>query len=260
MAKPTAATARDFVGKLELPAPPPPRPAAARALAPFNFEAAKDQAIVVGSDIVSFVKTVTPQQRRDIVNALLLAQLVAKKAVPEPGTLDQIRAWYERYFDVLSNIGFAIQEKDLRKYNQKGDGFEVHEAILEVAAVLLGPGSTALAVLTATLKALQKAGGNQPWITLFNKESQFANAARFQVSTVDGDANGALVFLSSFALEATANLTQVLFFKFRSNDVTIEHSSGKVSIDAQVLAAVREEIAAKLIKHTSEYVAGLPDL
>jgi hypothetical protein len=257
------AAARRFVGSAELPEPPP-RPAAARGAegAPtLTFDAAKEQATVVGSDVISFVKGVAPEQRADIVNASLLAQLVASRKVAEPKGLPDVIRWYEEYFDVLSHIGFVIQDKGFAEYEEKSQDFEAHKAILEVAVVLLGGAAGALAVLRATLGALEKMSGDSPWITLFRRESQSANTARFQASLVDQDPNSLLlVSLMAFGLEAKARVTQVLFFKFRRNEVKLRHHSGKVSINVQVLASVRDQIAARLVPFTSDYIAGLPDL
>lgn len=252
-----------FVGAVELPEPPRTfevSKGVARAPASV-FDVAKDQASVVGSDVISFVKGVTPEQRNDIVNASLLAQLVAKKKVLEPGTLANVVRWYEEYFDVLTHIGFVIQDKGFAKYEEKSQDFEAHKAILDLATVLLAGAPGALAVLKTTLGALEKMSGDSPWITLFNRESRSANTARFQVSLVDQDPNAQfLLSLIAFGLEAKAKVTQVLFLKFRSNEVKLQHHSGKVTINAQVLASVRNQIAQKLIPFTTDYIANLPDL
>jgi len=260
MAEEPITRAREFVASVTLPAPPPGRFGVAKALG-LGFDTAKDQAAVVGSDVISFVKGVTPEQRGDIVNASLLAQLVAKKKVAEPKTLTDVAAWYDQYFDALSRIGFVIQDKGFAKYKEMSEDFEAHEAILEVATALLAGSPAALALVKTSLEALRKMSADSPWIMLFNRESQSAKTARFQVSLVDQDENARfLVSLMAFGLEAEAKLTQVLFFKFRSNEVRLEHHSGKVTINAQLLAGVREQIAGKLVAYTSEYIKQLPDL
>src|SRR5262249_61060420 len=100
-----------------------------------------------------------------------------------------------------------------------------------------------------------------PWITLFNRESQSANTARFQVGLVEQDAaNGLLLTLMAFGLEAQSNVTQVLFFKFRKNDVRLQHHSGNVTINAARLAALRPEISTRLIDFAHDYIRRLPDL
>jgi hypothetical protein len=262
MSADSIAKAREFVDEVPLPEPPIPDFAATRAaVVPFDFKEIKDQAAVVGSDVISFVKGVTAQRRQDVVNAALLAQLVAKKKVPQPASMRQIEAWYNEYFDALSNIGFAVQDKGFVQYQEKGQSFEVHEAILEVAAMLLAGSPGAIALVNTTLKALQKMSTDSPWITLFNRESQTAKAARFQVSLVERDRQaGFLLSMLAFGLEARSNLTQVLFFKFHSEDVKLFHQSGKVTINDRVLTAVREPIAQKLIAFANDYVKGLPDL
>src|SRR5262245_6559739 len=107
--------ARQFVATVELPGPPPISFEVAKAPR-FAFDAARDQATVVGSDVVSFVKGVPPEQRSDITNASLLAQLVAKRIVAEPKTLKEVTAWYDEYFEVLSRIGFVIRDKGFAEY------------------------------------------------------------------------------------------------------------------------------------------------
>jgi len=249
------ARARDFVSSIELPAV---SRSVTRELPAFDFDSSREQALVVGSQLVSFVPEILPEERSDIVNALLLAQLRAKKGVPLPSDLASVRNWYQQYFEVLSRIGFVIQQSNLQKYEEKGEGFEAHEAVLEVAATLLVGAPTALAVLTTTLQALKKMDASSPWITLFNRESRSANTAHFQVSSAARDADGGVfVVLTAFALEAKSKITQVLFFKFRANEVTIENSAGKAAINSAVLAGVRQDIAKKLLGLTSEYIGDL---
>ena len=249
--------ALQFVRSVELPEPPRVRRGVTKAPG-FSFDAAKDQAAVVGSDVISFVKGVTPEQRNDVVNASLLAQLVAKKKLAEPKTLAEVRGWYDNYFDALSHIGFLIQDKGFAEYEEKSENFEAHEAIIEVATALLAGSPGALMLVKTTLQALQKLSVDSPWITLFNRESQSANTARFQVSLVDQDETARfLISLIAFGLEARTTLTQVLFFKFRTNEVKLNHHSGKVTINTELLASVRDKIANKIAVYTDEYFEGL---
>jgi hypothetical protein len=89
---------------------------------------------------------VTPEQRNDIVKASLLAQLVAKKKFPEPRTLNEVNAAITQYFDVLSRI-VRNQDKGLRPLRREEQDLEAHQAILDVAAVLLAGAPAALALV-----------------------------------------------------------------------------------------------------------------
>jgi len=251
--------AQEFVTMVDLPDPPPLSSRAAKDI--FDYDAAKEQALVVGADVIAFVKGITPEQRTDLVNASLLGQLAAKKKVANPQTLEAVKQWYNEYFDALSRIGFLIQDKRLAEYRETSESFEAHEAILDIATTLLAGTPGALALVTTTLTSLQKMSASSPWITLFNRESRSANTARFQMSLVSEDEQGRLLMsLIAFGLEAQTTLTQVLFFKFHTNEVKLHHHSGQVTINAPLLAAVREQIANKLAAYASDYIKGLPDL
>jgi hypothetical protein len=91
MKKITPDQARKYINSLQLPERSIKRGAKSAGTIEFNFEQAKNQAAVVGSDIVSFVKGVTPERREDIVNCSLLAQLGAKQQVSDPA---RIYDWY----------------------------------------------------------------------------------------------------------------------------------------------------------------------
>src|SRR5260370_34901933 len=97
----TPFTALEFLRSAELPPAPALDTITLEAVGDFDYDKDKEQALVVGSDIISFVKGLTDERRRDIVNATLLAKLVAKKKVPDP---TDIFRWYDAYFDVLRHI------------------------------------------------------------------------------------------------------------------------------------------------------------
>lgn len=260
-AKPiSVASARTFVEGVKLPRVKRTRDAAA-APAPMIgqiFDTAKNQAAVVGSEVVSFVQGVTAERRDAIVNSSLLAQLVAKQKVSDP---ERIYDWYDAYFDVLTNIGWVVQDKSFAAYHESSQNFEAHKAILAVATTLLGAAPTALALVSSALKALESMNESSPWITIFSRESQNARTARFQISLAEQDANGQFfVSLMAFGLEAKSSITQVLFFKSKANDATLRHYAGRVTINTSVLDGISGAIKEKLSGHAGNYVRALPDL
>ncbi len=77
--------------------------------------------MVVGSDIVSFVAGTAPALREGIVNCSLLAQLAANRKVAER---DDLRAWYEVYFDTLNRLGWVTRERGCSEHRETGDNLE----------------------------------------------------------------------------------------------------------------------------------------
>jgi hypothetical protein len=250
----SAASASHFVDSLHLP-PVPTAGFEAAAEAKVHFDAVKNQAAVVGSEVISFVKGVSTERRQDIVNCALLAQLAADAKVKDRTNLFD---WYDAYYDVLTNLGWVIQAKGFASYEEEAQGLEAHEAILKVATVLLGASPTALAIVVSTIEAMKSMEADNPWITIFDRESRSAESAKFQIALAEESEDGQfMISMMAFALKADSTLTQVLFFKIRSDSVSLKHRSGSVTIDEDVLAGVRDKIRTKLVGRTSGFVDSL---
>jgi len=254
----SAERARGFVQSAELPAPRASRGGADADTVMQALETTKQQAAVVGAEVVAFAEGIAGQFRKDLVNSTLLAQLVANKQVPDRS---RIFDWYDAYFDALANIGWSVQNRDFATYAQDSKNLDTHKAIIAILTTLLGPGATALAMVTGTLEALESMDSDSPWITLFARESVTAKQAHFQVTAVSSGEDGEpMATLAAFALDAKSDMTQVLVFRWRTGDVTLRHCSSQVSIDAEVAEAVRQPLREKLAAHAADYVKSLPDL
>ncbi|GAB3657840.1 hypothetical protein [Ramlibacter alkalitolerans] len=258
MSQLSAEQARSYVDAAEIPQPRSARGTVDGAAVLSALDTTRQQAAVVASEVVAFADGVSGQFRQDLVNSTLLAQLVANQKVSDRS---RIFDWYDAYFDALANIGWAVQGRDFAIYNEQGQNFDAHKAIIGVLATVLGPAATALAMVTSTLEALQSMDADSPWIRLFARESQSAQQAHFQVTAVDVGTDGEpFVTLVAFGLEAHAGMTQVLFFRWRTSDVTLRHCSGQVGIDAAVADALRAPLRQKLAAHAIDFVKALPDL
>ncbi len=245
---------REFVRAAKLPPPPPVTRGSDTADA--ALEAGKAQAAVVGSDVVSFATNVSPEWRQDLINCSLFAQLWAKAEVADP---TRIFDWYESYFGALQQLGWMVQDQGFAVYVETSQNFSAHKAILKVAESLLLPAAGSLALVQSTLDALASMDANSPFITLFSRESQQASAARFQISLAEQSADGGLtVALMAFGLEAKTTLTQVLFFKSLASQATLRHCSGKVSINTDLLEALRNDLGDQLKDHARSFVRKLP--
>jgi hypothetical protein len=222
------------------------------------LDESKDQALVVGSEIISFAAGVKTPLRESVANSALLAQLVANNKVTNQ---ENVTAWYEVYFDSLQRLGWAVQEKNFSVHDETGTDFETHKAILAVAATVFGSAATALAIITSTLNALQDVSGtDKKWLTIFKRESQKAKVARFQISVAEPLEDGVVLSLMAFKLEAQSKLTQVLFFKVKKTDVKLEHSSGKVTLAEGLLETLRPVLSKKVAKHAVDWIDALGDI
>ncbi|MFS8980782.1 hypothetical protein PO002_41320 [Cupriavidus necator] len=224
-----------------------------------SFEVDKDQAVVVGSGVLTFAKGVLPGRREGVANSLLLAQLVARRTAGDPANLD---AWYKEYMRVLANIGWLIETSSATKYIEGTEDFETDKAVMSVAALLLGPGAPgALALVSTTLDALASMDESKPWITIFSRETRSANVSNFQVALAEQAPDGRFVVsMMAFALKAGSAVTQVLFFKAKKNDAELTHYDSKAEINVSVLDALEPELSNRVAQHSKSFISQLPDL
>ncbi len=226
-------------------APPPP-----------SYKEDGAQTVAVGSQIAEFASSVPADLRPQITNSFLLAQLAANK--DHGGQAGEPRKWYERYVEVLANIGWVIEGEDFSKQEVGGSAIEVHKAIMPVLTVALGPAVAAAAMVTAVLKGLQEMDKDTPWITLFDRESRRASANQFQVSYAEApEGKAPRVSLAAFELNAKRSVTQVLFFKFSGSEATLEHVSSKLSMNESIFRTVQPVVEDKVADYVTGYVTDI---
>jgi hypothetical protein len=222
------------------------------------FASAKSQAQVVGSGLFSFAKGVTPDTREAISNSALLAQLVANKRVSAEQAPTE---WYAAYQDVLQNIGWVLQDRGWADYTAEGIAVEVHQKVLEVLQIALGPSAAALSIIRSAIDVLQAMTPGTSWFTIFNRESQHARIARFQIGLVETDeAADAFVSMLACLIEARAAVTEVLVFKFRSEHASFKANSAKVSINSAALQELLPAIRTKVRAYQADYVSSIKDI
>ncbi|UAK26327.1 hypothetical protein [Sphingomonas nostoxanthinifaciens] len=220
------------------------------------FDAAKQQSVLVGSDVVSFDTGVEADFREAASNCALLAQLAADKATSADA---DPMAWFDSYFSVLAHLGWVVQERDTASYQLGQDGLEVHQAILDVVSAFLGPvAPAALELVKLALVSLQTMDAASPFITLFKRQTQHAKIGRVQFTAIHDAGNGGLLAEAmAFGLNADAQVTQILFFKLHNDHTLLRRSLGRLSLNRMAIQALAPQIKAKVLPFMASYVDAL---
>jgi hypothetical protein len=209
------------------------------------FEEGKRQGAVVASNIAAFPPE-TPAHVRDAVSDwMLFAQLVASKKFPGGSNTD---GWADEYLDVLLHTGWVKREEVGSWTEERVTGSQVHQKILGLVAVVLGPVPTALAIVTAALQGLQQMDENSKWITLFDRRGKSTTSVGFSVASVEPESEGAAALRSvDFRVYARKTMTQVLFFKFTDNEASMFRRGTVLFLAADRLAGlgpmIKERVA-----------------
>jgi hypothetical protein len=162
---------------------------------------------------------------------------------------------------VLQNIGWVMQARAWNDYTTEGTGAEVHQKVIEVLTVALGPSAAATAIVKSAIDALAAMQPGSSWITIFSREVQHATISRFQVGLVEtGENDDVFVSLLACLIKAQKSITQVLFFKYRHEQASFAASSSKVSINRAALTDLQPDIRKKVRAYQRDYLSSIADL
>lgn len=247
MSKKLAASARDYVLGIDLPDAGP----ALEAAAPIEYSDAPE-AVAVGAQLAEFTAAVPAELRGAIADGILLAQLAANKAA---GQAEDVFGWYEKYVEVLQNIGWQLRDLDFKAQQVTDQDLGVHKEIIPVLMTLLGPQAAAASIVIAVLKGLRDMDASSPWITLFDRASQHVHGAKFQVSYVDADAQGQPeIALLCVGIQAQRTVTQVLFFKYSEQSAEVKQATARLAVSLERLNAAKDALAGRVAPFITDYV------
>jgi hypothetical protein len=215
-----------------------------------------DQAVTVGSQIAGFAANVPADIRPQISNSFLLAQLAANRDIQDNG--GGTKEWYEKYVEVLTKIGWLLEDKQESMRQVSSSDLNLHKEVIPLLVTVLGTSLPAAVVVTSVLKSLSEMNKNQPWITLFDRESQRASANQFQVSYASVDEKGfPRISLVCFVLDASRSVTQVLFFKFSATNATISHFGAELGINPTVFDRSIQVVENRITDYVANYVENI---
>lgn len=233
--------ARDFILGLDLPDAPPQLEAAEGVSIEYG---STQEAVAVGAQIAEFSAQVSPQAREAVADSMLLAQLAATKATA--GQTDPL-AWHQKYVDTLKAVGWLVQSLEFTEQSVNDSNLGVHNAIIPVLTGMLGPAVAAASVVVSVLKGLQEMDKDNPWITLFDRASQHASGAKFQLSFVDADEQGnPRIQLMALTIDAQRSVTQVLFFKFSDQSARLRKAETALSASLTRLQSIQAAVSSKV--------------
>lgn len=222
------------------------------------FDQLNNQSIVIGSQIAGFSSDVPLNIRPMISNIFLLAQLVADKKTD--GAATGSRSWYSQYIDTLTKLGWNISGQSDANQQVTGTSFEVHREIIPVITAALGPAAVAATTIIRVLEGLDNIDKDQPWLTLFNQKSQRASANQFQFSQTIMEGNVPTTTLVGFDLDAHKSVTQILFFKFSTNEASLTYFEQKFSPNTTILEHSANQVQNLVLEHITSNIAELDGL
>jgi hypothetical protein len=212
-----------------------------------------ESAAINGNIVASFVDGVTGQQKADVLNSCLLAQLAAN--VKFDKTKDPIN-WTKFYANVLENVGWVIPSFSFRGLKSNQARFTMDAVIFRLLKGLLTQDQ--METVQATIDAVKALETGDRRLRIFSRESTKNSAGDFLVSNVGVSANKTLSMkLGAFAFDTSSSVTNILWWQFSGNETSMQVMSTTFVLNEQVYSRVRDAILNKLGNRALNYIGGL---
>jgi hypothetical protein len=209
----------------------------------------EEQSFLSSKSLVSFASEVSEQNRKDILNSTLLAQLAANKKYPSE---DQILDWYKEFVKVLSNLGWVVEGAEFSTFKAKGTVFELQNAIIDILMTAFG--GNYVAIITKTLDAIKDLSDENGKITAFKKNTQSFSKGAFQIALAVEENNAVAMQLGTFLLTSSNEIKHILFFKSNKDETKLEYCSRKATLNPEIYGKARQAIVDKLGNRVTNYV------
>lgn len=211
-----------------------------------------EQSFINAKSLVSFVSEVSSQNRQDVLNSVLLAQLAANTKFPEE---ENSLEWYKEFIRVLNNIGWTIEEAQFSRFNSSHSVFEVQNAIIDIITTAFG--GVFLPIIKKTLEAIKNLGDSTGKIIAFEKNTHSLSKGAFQIGLANETDSVVVLQLGTFMLTSTSQIKQILFFKSSKDETTLDYNSRKATLNSTIYSKVREAVAEKLGFKAEDFITGI---
>jgi len=208
---------------------------------------------VDGNVVASFVDGVTGQQKIDVLNSCLLAQLAANAKFRR---VEQPIEWSNYMGTVLMNIAWVVPTFSFRSLSTSATKFTIDQVVLKIVKSILT--ADQIATLTEVMDAMKALETDDRRFTIFERNAKNQSDGNFQFNSVGSSKDGTLSMkFNAYTFDTTTNVTNVLWFSFSGNTTKLKVATSTFVLNEQVFSRIRDAIVTKLGNRGLEYIGGL---
>ena len=208
-----------------------------------------EQAFLADKSLVSFISQVNGQNRKDVLNSTLLAQMAANKKFPNQ---EDMLEWYKAFIDVLSKIGWNIEASDISTFESSKTVFEIEDAIIDILSGAFG--GSFINVIAKTLESIKNMSSEDHKIIAFEKNTHSLRKGCFQIALAVEENGVVSMQLGTFLLTTTKKIKQILFFTSKKDKTKLEFSSRRGTLNSEVYEQVRGAVLKKIGEDITAFV------
>jgi hypothetical protein len=208
---------------------------------------------VDGNVVAAFVDGVTGQQKIDVLNSCLLAQLAANARANR--IADPVK-WSQHYGTILMNLAWVVPNFSFRRLSTSAQRFTIDKVILKLVQSFLTPDQ--ISNLTAVMDAMKALESDDRRFTIFERNARNQSDGNFQINSVGASSGGTLSMkFNAYTFDTNTNVTNILWFSFSGNSTKLQVSQSTFVLNEQVYARIRDAIVTKLGNRALDFIGGL---
>ena len=208
---------------------------------------------VDGNIVASFVDGVTGQQKIDVLNSCLLAQLAANAKFRR---VEQPIEWSNYLGTVLMNLAWVVPTFSFRNLSTSAQRFTIDQVVLKLVKSILT--ADQIATLTEVMEAMKALESDDRRFVIFERNAKNQSDGNFQFNSVGSSADGTLSMkFNAYTFDTTTNVTNVLWFSFSGNSTKLRVAQSTFVLNEQVFSRIRDAIVTKLGNRAIDYIGGL---
>ena len=218
------------------------------------------QAVVHWGSVLSFVPTVSRQQRLDILNSTNFAKAAARfdGGSGFPSTLEEAEERYDFFLTILESLGWTVVRSGFQRYSSEEEELRMDRVALEVIGDIATSGQ--IDVLTDAVEILKSLPEDADAITLFERLAAEGSRGFFEVGSAEVDSNGFLSFCTGgFYYEAMDERRGFLFVRWGAREVAFWMTAQCMTLNDEVYSEARDAVVARL-REKSATTAGTTPL
>lgn len=199
------------------------------------------QGVVSGNTLIDYSAT-SLEVRGALSLAMAFANQAARAAMKQGDDEDDFFAAYQSN---LVKLGFNFSQTAFTKSRFKKRDVAVHKAIIPFLTIALG-GATVGPVILALLENMKEIDINQPWITLFDRESRKFETRELHFAAVASDAIESRMRHVAARLKVVDDRINVLFFKINDTSAEFESATTTISVNNALLGVLERPLLERL--------------
>jgi len=197
---------------------------------------------VGASSLVSFVGDLSLENKQDVMDSTLFAELAANAQFDRK---TELARWYARYLEVLNIVGWVTSGYQTSRIEDARSKGAVDNVVFQILASVLS--GNELELFRQTVQAMK---GSERGITIFDRSSYGTTLNDFRLGVCMEDRGNVIFQVFYFDYATSGTVTNVLWFQFTGDNVTFNGGQQKMELNTQLYDVVRDSVLLKLGQNT----------